>query len=148
MPHAEWPGDPDRLISTYFAAWNAHAALPRRQFLQACWSLDAVFTDPLVRVEGLDAMDGYIASVRAGDDQLRFALAGSPDHHHQRVRFGWRLFDAADRPLLEGNSFGEIGAAGRFERLVAFFDCGGEAPAPRSDTAAGAAFNALRRPAR
>jgi len=146
MTRVEWRFDPDRLVSAWLAAWNAGVPAQRRRHLAACWRADAVFADPTTRLQGLAALDQYIDAVRRGGIAMRFELAAPPDRHHGRVRFDWRLLDGAAGLRLDGCSFGEVGADGRFTQLVAFFDGAAEPLAWRGGGPA--AVDALRRPAR
>ena len=43
------------------------------------------------------------------------------DHHHDKVRFGWALLDAAGAVLIEGIDFGEVAEDGRLQKIVGFF---------------------------
>lgn len=44
------------VVRTYVEAWNEPDEAPRRELLRRSWARDGVYTDPLVRVEGREAL--------------------------------------------------------------------------------------------
>jgi hypothetical protein len=90
------------LLDRYLACWNETDARARRALLAEHWTADAIYTDPLVDVEGLDALDATIAAVQAQFPGFVFTPIGAVDAHHDVARFSWGLGPAGEEPLVVG----------------------------------------------
>lgn len=51
----------------------------------------------------------------------RFVRSTAIDAHHEFLRYGWQLRDAAGRTVLEGLDLMELDGEGRIRRVVGFF---------------------------
>jgi hypothetical protein len=117
--------DVDRLVSQYLAAWNERNRTARMRHLSATWSDDGSFQDPIVCIEGRNAMDEYITQCQASHHGSAFAITEAPVCHHNQIHFAWALLDALGKVLLAGSVCGQLDEDGRIGRLIAFF-----APSP------------------
>ena len=112
------------LLDRYLACWNETDAATRRALLAQHWTADATYTDPLVDVEGLDALDATIADAQAEFPGFVFTPAGPVDAHHDIARFTWGLGPAGAEPLIIGFVGGTTDAVGRLSSVLGFLDRG------------------------
>ncbi|TQS42510.1 nuclear transport factor 2 family protein [Cryptosporangium phraense] len=110
------------LIERYLAVWNEADPEARRAKLAQDWAEDVTLVDPLVDVQGRDAIDATIAGVREQFDGLVFTPVGTVDAHHGVARFRWGLGPAGAEPLAIGFDVVTLDAEGRIKTVVGFFD--------------------------
>jgi ketosteroid isomerase-like protein len=110
------------LLDRYLACWNETDAQARRALLAEHWTADAIYTDPVVDVEGLDALDATIAAVQAQFPGFVFTPAGPVDAHHRQARFTWGLGPADGDPLVVGFDVVVTGDDGRIATVLGFLD--------------------------
>jgi SnoaL-like domain len=109
-------------VRRYVQSWNATDATERRALVEAVFTPNAVYVDPLVTVTGWDAIDHTIGAVQQQFPGLRFTLADGVDAHHDQVRFRWQLgAPEAEEPLVVGFDVA-VAADGRFDRVYGFLD--------------------------
>ncbi|MEU3270463.1 nuclear transport factor 2 family protein [Saccharomonospora sp. NPDC006951] len=96
----------DTIAQRYIEVWNSTDAASRRELIEALFTPDATYTDPLGRAEGWDAIDALVGGAQEQFAGLRFHLAqpDSPvDGHHDIARFRWHLApDATAEPVVIG----------------------------------------------
>lgn len=114
--------DTNDLVQRYLAAWNETDATARRTALTEVLSENAVYTDPLLTVRGLDGLDAAIAAVQAQFGGLVFTLAGPVDAHHDIARFTWHLGPEGADPLVIGFDVAVIDGDGRIGQVLGFLD--------------------------
>jgi hypothetical protein len=83
------------VVQRYFAAWNALDD-ELEKAVAAAFTEDGTYTDPLADVAGHRQISSLIASIRTQFPGCEFKLTGTPDGHHQIVRFTWDLVSTAD----------------------------------------------------
>jgi hypothetical protein len=83
--------DATGIANRSIAVWNEANSTRRRELLGKTWAEDATYTDPLMRGEGLNQIDGLIAAVQERFPGYRFALIGRVDGYGQQLRFCWEL---------------------------------------------------------
>ncbi|WP_443079171.1 nuclear transport factor 2 family protein [Streptomyces sp. NBC_01498] len=86
----------EEAVERYFAAWNAATPGEVAKAVAAAFTEDGTFTDPLADVAG---HDGIVAAITGAHQQFpgfKFTLTGTPDGHHNLVRFTWDLVSTAD----------------------------------------------------
>jgi SnoaL-like domain len=112
------------LVDGYIAAWNATDPARRRELVGLVFSDDASYVDPLLQGDGADAIDAMIAGAQAQFPGHRFELAGAPDHHHDRVRFSWRLRgdNGEGEPVAIGHDFATVAGDGRMRTVTGFLE--------------------------
>ena len=105
------------IVDRYLAAWNEKDAERRRGLVDALWTEDGSYTDPLADVRGRAEIDGLIGAVQAQFPGFVFTLGGNVDAHHGQARFSWNLglADAAepvvigfDVAVLDGDRIGSV----------------------------------------
>jgi hypothetical protein len=115
------------LAGRYLAAWNETDPAARRALVDALFTEDVRYTDPMADVEGREGMDGLIAAVQAQFPGFVFRPAGPADAHHDQVRFTWHLGpEGADAPVV-GSDVAVTGGDGRIRTVLGFLD---RVPAP------------------
>jgi hypothetical protein len=116
MEHAQ------TLARQYLAAWNERNAPARRAQVARLFTLDAEYLDPMMRGAGHDGIDALIAGAQQQFPDHRFALAGTPDGHHNVLRFGWTLHGPDGAQVVRGFDVATVGADGRLASVTGFLD--------------------------
>jgi hypothetical protein len=119
--------DVNRVIDDYIAIWNETDPMRRRDMIARTWTADATYVDPLVAVEGREALDATIAAVQAQFPDFAFRLAGPVDAHHNLARFGWELAPGDDEAIVVGFDVAVLADDGRLRQVHGFLD---KAPVP------------------
>jgi SnoaL-like protein len=114
--------DTNDLVQRYLAAWNETDAAARQAVLAEVFAEDAVYTDPLVSVQGRDGLDAAIAAIQGQFGGLVFSLGGAVDAHHDIARFTWHLGPEGAEPVAIGFDVATIGDDGRISRVLGFLD--------------------------
>jgi hypothetical protein len=110
-------------IDRYIAIWNETDASRRQDLIARTWTEDATYVDPLVALEGRDAIDAAIAGVQQQFPCHTFRLAGPVDAHHNLARFTWELApDGAAEPLVVGFDVAVLAGDGRLQEVRGFLD--------------------------
>jgi hypothetical protein len=74
------------VVDGYFAMWNETDQARRREVIEATWTSDASYVDPMFDAEGQDALDAMVAGVHEQFPGHRFRPTGTVDVHNDRVR--------------------------------------------------------------
>jgi hypothetical protein len=114
--------DVQQLVARYLETWNETDAAARQRALETVWEEEATYVDPLVAVQGRDAIDATIAAVQQQFAGLRFSLAGPVDAHHDVARFTWELGAPGEEAMVVGFDVAEVSAAGRLRSVRGFLD--------------------------
>ena len=110
------------LAGRYLAAWNETDPDARRALVDALFSEDVRYTDPMADVEGREGMDGLIAAVQAQFPGFVFRPAGPADAHHDQVRFTWHLGPEGAEPPVTGSDVAVTDGDGRIRTVLGFLD--------------------------
>lgn len=109
---------------TYAAAWKEPSEDAKRAALAKSVSPACVYRDPLMRVDGHDALLAYMRSfheqVPGGHFETTYFLA-----HHERSIARWNMRDAAGAIIGDGMSYGEYDAQGKLLAMTGFFEAPG-----------------------
>ncbi|MFD2090838.1 nuclear transport factor 2 family protein [Blastococcus deserti] len=110
------------LADRYLSAWNETDPAARAAAMEALFSADVRYTDPLVAVDGRPALDAVIVAVQEQFPGFRFRLAGPVDAHHDQVRFTWELGpDGLEAPVA-GSDVAVVDDEGRIRTVLGFLD--------------------------
>jgi hypothetical protein len=112
----------NEIIDRYIAAWNETDATARRRLVDATWTDDASYIDPMAEAHGRDAIDATIGAVQAQFPGFAFALAGPVDAHHRQARFTWALGPSGADPIVVGFDVAVAGEDGRLTSVLGFLD--------------------------
>ena len=112
----------DELAQRYIDTWNETDPDARRVAVDALYTEDARYIDPLAAAEGRDAIAGMIGAVQEQFGGFVFRLAGPVDGHHNQVRFGWELGPAGAEAPIVGFDVAVIDDSGRIQTVLGFLD--------------------------
>ena len=114
--------DANTLIDAYIATWNETDADARAKKIAEAFTEQVEYTDPLASVHGHEELGALIAGAQAQFPGLTFRLAGTPDAHHDVVRFTWELAAGDDEALVVGFDVALIAPDGRIGAVAGFLD--------------------------
>ena len=63
MPETNAATPTQTVVEKYFAMWNETDAARRHALIEAAWTPDASYLDPMFAAEGPDALDALVAGV-------------------------------------------------------------------------------------
>jgi hypothetical protein len=110
------------LVERYIQSWNETDPVRRRALLENTFAEHAGYTDPMMVVQGLDAIDATISSVQKMFPGHVFTVAGEVDAHHDTLRFQWHLAEpGADEPLVIGFDVAKVDGD-RIGQVFGFLD--------------------------
>jgi SnoaL-like domain len=116
------PTDLTTIAQRYIAVWNETDATARRAKIEALYTADAGYTDPLFDAKGRDQIDATIEAAQQQFAGLVFSLAGPVDAHHDTARFQWHLgAPGAEEPLVIGFDVA-VTEGDRLHRVYGFLD--------------------------
>jgi SnoaL-like domain len=108
-------------VQAYVDAWNEPDEAARRELLHQSWAADGSYLDPLVRIEGREALVHHARKFADRWPEARVVITSGVDQHNGYVRFTWQVVSPDGEALREGTDFGELGEDGRLRRIVGFF---------------------------
>jgi len=117
----------DVIARRYLEAWNETDAGVRRGLIDAFWTSDSTFVDPVMSGDGPAGMDACMAGVHQRFPGFRFRLIGEPDGFGDYVRLSWGLGPAGEDAPVKGTDFLAL-RGGRLAAVTGFFD---QVPAPQ-----------------
>ncbi len=110
------------IADDYIAIWNETDGDLRAKAVAALWADDADYVDPMVAVRGHEAISGTVAAVQQQFPGWRFRLTGTPDAHHDLVRFTWELGPDGGEAPVAGFDVAVLGEDGRIKAVHGFLD--------------------------
>lgn len=112
---------PFEFSEQYIAIWNEADPARRRVLIEAAFSPDVTYRDPIMEGAGHQGIDDMIAGAQSQFSGYRFKLTGTPDGHHNVVRFSWSLAVAGSTPVAHGTDVATI-ADDRMRSVIGFMD--------------------------
>ncbi|GGH16628.1 hypothetical protein GCM10007036_17470 [Alsobacter metallidurans] len=113
--------DHNTLAARYIEAWNERDPSRRRSLVEALWSPDGSYVDPLGAARGHAEIDGLIGAIQDRFPGMAFKPAGKADGYGNHVRFSWTLGPADADALAGGTDFAVV-ADGRLAAVTGFLD--------------------------
>jgi hypothetical protein len=110
------------IAERYLATWNETDPIARRKLVEALYTEDGAYVDPLVVAEGHDAIDATLGAVQGQFAGLVFTLGGPVDGHHNLVRFTWNLGPAGEEAIVVGFDVLVVTEDGRIRNVHGFLD--------------------------
>ncbi|GGH25571.1 SnoaL-like domain-containing protein [Cribrihabitans marinus] len=107
-------------VDTYGAAWRETDPAKRLELLETVWADDAVYVDPMARVEGRAALVAHIGEVLASTGG-RVEITSRPNAHHDVAHFTWHMVGPDGAILVRGHDMATLDTDGRIARLAGFF---------------------------
>ena len=117
--------DVTTIVDDYLAALSEGDPDERGRLVSRAWDEDGRFVDPLLDVQGHQAIGDIAVAVRDQFPGHTFRRTSGIDVHHDRVRFTWALVGPDGAVALSGIDVGEVSGDGRLRQIVGFF---GDAP--------------------
>lgn len=115
--------DVTTVVADYIAMWNETSPGARRAIVARAWSDDGTYLDPLMSGDGPDGIDAMVAGAQAQFPGARFELLAGPDHHHDRVRFAWRMLGGEGAgEVARGVDFATLAGDGRLRSVTGFLE--------------------------
>lgn len=111
----------EQLIDIYCTAWSEPDAERRRAILGEVWAVEGSYTDPTVRVVGIDDLVAHIGKVVARRPGARVVRTSRVDAHHNMARFAWQIVDAERVMLANSVDLVELSDDGRIQGIVGYF---------------------------
>lgn len=105
----------------YLAAWNEADATRRAGLLDAAFTDDVSYRDPIMQGEGHSGVTQLIEGVQQRFPGFRFSLRGTPDGFADFIRFSWNLGPEDMESVIEGTDIGMI-ENGRLKSVTGFLD--------------------------
>jgi hypothetical protein len=115
----------EKTVDTYIAMWNETDPGRRAALVEAAWTNEGSYRDPLLEADGHAGLGTMVEGVHARFPGHRFRRTTGIDVHHDRVRFGWELAAPDGAVTVAGVDVGVLAEDGRLGQIVGFF---GELP--------------------
>lgn len=113
--------DARQLAEQYIAVWNETDEDRRLKLLEAHWTDDARYVDPIAQASGRMQINALVGGVHQRYPGFRFALKGRVDGHGDQMRFSWTLGPSGAEDLIEGTDFVQL-ESGRLQCVTGFLD--------------------------
>lgn len=111
----------ETVVTDYLATWNAQGE-ERSGLLARHFAEDVTYTDPLTVSTGRDQLGAVIGAVQEQFGGMTLRLHGTPDGHHDQVRFQWALGPVDEEPVVIGFDVLVVDAEGRISDVRGFLD--------------------------
>lgn len=110
------------VVSRYCDAWSLVNAAERKLAIAEVWAERGEYLDSQpTRVTGREALVAEIVKFQQQFPGAQFRCS-AVRAHHGFVGYSWSMVMPDGTERLQGMDFGEIDPAGRFIRIVSFFD--------------------------
>jgi hypothetical protein len=110
------------LAEQYFAIWNETDADLRASAIEKTWAPDGTFVDPSFAATGYDELSAMVGTAQGMFPGLRFAVTGTIDEHHDRLRWTWELAAEGQKAVAGGTDIVTVAPDGRISSVVGFLD--------------------------
>jgi SnoaL-like domain len=116
--------DATTLVERYIETWNERDPETRRSAIEALWTEDGSYVDPLASVAGYKQLSDLIAAVQAQAPGFVFRLIEERvDAHHNVVRFSWELVpESGGESVVIGFDVAVLDEDGRIRSVLGFLD--------------------------
>lgn len=113
--------DLNDLVNDYLAIWNETDPAARRVKIDAVWTADCSYIDPMAEAHGRDQLDATIGAVQAQFPGFVFTLGEGVDIHHEQARFTWELGTEGAEAMVVGFDVA-VFENGRIRSVYGFLD--------------------------
>jgi len=110
-----------KIVDTYLAMWNETDPARRAQHIEAAWTHDGRYVDPLSDATGPKALSEMVTGVQTRFPGQKFRRISGIDVHHDQVRFAWELAASDGTVTVVGLDVGALSADGRLRQITGFF---------------------------
>ena len=113
--------DAAAIAQRYIAAWNETDAARRAALIDAGWTADARYVDPMAQASGHEQISALVGAVHQRYPGFRFHLLGKAEAHGDNLRFSWTLGPSGADDLIQGTDFAQLDA-GKLRAVTGFLD--------------------------
>lgn len=110
------------LADQYFAMWNETDTDRRAKIIEEAWSTDGAFVDPSFEVSGHEGLSEMVATAHRLFPGHAFALTGTIDEHHNRLRWTWHLAAGDADPVAGGTDVVTLDPEGKIQEVIGFLN--------------------------
>jgi hypothetical protein len=112
--------DAPEVFAVFLAGWNEWDAEKRRSLFESAVSPDVSFTDPLHRINGIEAFLDMVTAFQQQRPGAVTVRTSAIDMHHNVARYHWAIM-IDGKKLIDGFDSIELDDAGRFCRIRGYF---------------------------
>lgn len=112
----------EKLAARYIEVWNETDPAARRAAIDALFTEDVTFVDPMAAVRGQSELDWMIGGVQAQFPGFVVSRLGTVDGHHEQARFGWEMGLPGQEAPVAGFDVITVAADGRVNQVLGFLD--------------------------
>lgn len=113
--------DAHAIATGYIAVWNETDAARRAALIDASWTADARYVDPMAQASGHEQISALVGAVHQRYPGFRFHLLGKAEAHGDNLRFSWTLGPSGADDLIQGTDFAQLDA-GKLRAVTGFLD--------------------------
>lgn len=113
--------DATQIARDYIAVWNETDAARRAALIEAGWTANAQYIDPMAQASGHAQISALVGAVHQRFPGFRFHLLGKADAHGDQLRFSWTLGPSGAQDLIQGTDFAQLDA-GKLRSVTGFLD--------------------------
>ena len=114
--------DYESIVKRYIEVWNETDPQARRVAIDALFTEDVTFVDPMAAARGQSEIDWMIGGVQAQFPGFVITPLGAVDGHHDQARFGWELGPAGEPAPIAGFDVVTTDGDGRINQVLGFLD--------------------------
>ncbi|MBI3563524.1 MAG: nuclear transport factor 2 family protein [Gammaproteobacteria bacterium] len=105
----------------YVAAWKAASAAEKHALFKACLDSACVYTDPLIKTQGWEALQAYMLDFHRQIPGGHFVTTYFLAHNHKSIA-QWQMRNADNTVLGVGMSYAEYNDTGKLVAMTGFFE--------------------------
>lgn len=113
--------DATAIAHGYIAVWNETDAARRAELIEAGWTANALYVDPMAQANGREQISALVGAVHQRYPGFRFNLFGKAEAHGDNLRFSWTLGPSGAEDLIQGTDFAQLDA-GKLRSVTGFLD--------------------------
>jgi len=113
--------DAATIAQRYIAVWNETDDARRAALIEAGWTADAHYVDPIAQASGREQISALVGAVHQRYPGFRFNLFGKAEAHGDNLRFSWTLGPSGAEDLIQGTDFARLDA-GKLQSVTGFLD--------------------------
>lgn len=105
----------------YTAAWKVNTEVEKRALFEKCLTTDCVYRDPMMVVEGRDALASYMLELHKMIPGGHFVTRQFKSHNDRSIA-EWNMCAGDGSIVGVGISYGEYNVEGQLTSMTGFFD--------------------------
>lgn len=110
------------IATDYITVFNTTDPTQRARLIEALFTPEVTYIDPLASVTGHDGVDTLVAGAQAQFPGWTFQLTGQVDGHHHQARFTWSLGPHGQEPPVVGFDVVNLTEQGKIHAVHGFLD--------------------------